>query len=167
MILKTLFWQSYFFSCIGINRDGERIDLGNYAHCLETDCICKSASETWDVQTSRTSKVTLQLRRGFYHDRYNDIAKVSFFIDVAIDRHPYTHTHTHTQTCVRLYILHLSFSVQNLSPRCICCLILLLAPILDFYYVNRISLLIWWLLQMLALLLIQVGCQQLYAFWYS
>ncbi|GMY26143.1 zinc finger MYND domain-containing protein 15 isoform X2 [Fagus crenata] len=57
------------------HRDGERIDLGNYAHCLETDCICKSAAETWDVETSRTSKVTLQLRRGFYHDRYNDIAK--------------------------------------------------------------------------------------------
>ncbi|XP_062159992.1 uncharacterized protein LOC133867285 isoform X1 [Alnus glutinosa] len=59
------------------NRDGERINLCNYAHCLETDCICKSLSEnlSWDVQTRRTSKVTLQLRRGFYHDRYKDIAK--------------------------------------------------------------------------------------------
>ncbi|KAM4109988.1 hypothetical protein ACJW30_03G159900 [Castanea mollissima] len=59
------------------HRDGERIDLGNYAHCLETDCICKSASEnlSWDVQTGRTSKVTLQLRRGLYHDCYHEIAK--------------------------------------------------------------------------------------------
>ncbi|KAB1207824.1 Zinc finger MYND domain-containing protein 15 [Morella rubra] len=59
------------------NRDGERINLCNYSHCFETDCICKSASETisWGVQTSRTSKVTLQLRKGFYHDRYRDIAK--------------------------------------------------------------------------------------------
>lgn len=89
-----------------MSRDGERIDLGNYAHCLETDCICKSASEnlSWDVQTSRTSKVTLQLRRGLYHDCYHEIAKVSFFFAVVIDRHPYTHT----QTYVKLNILHLS-----------------------------------------------------------
>lgn len=107
MILKTLLLTNiFFFSCIGISRDGERIDLGNYAHCLETDCICKSASEnlSWDAQTSRTSKVTLQLRRGLYHDCYHEIAKVSFFFAVVIDRHPYTHT----QTYVKLNILHLS-----------------------------------------------------------
>lgn len=65
-----------------MNRDGERIDLYNHAHCLETDCSCKSSSESMsmDVKTSRTSKVTLQLRNGLYHDRYRDIAEVSFLI---------------------------------------------------------------------------------------
>ncbi|KAG6654432.1 zinc finger MYND domain-containing protein 15 [Carya illinoinensis] len=62
---------------IPLNRDGESIDLCNHAHCLETDCSCKSSSESMsmDVKTSRTSKVTLQLRSGLYHDRYRDIAE--------------------------------------------------------------------------------------------
>lgn len=65
-----------------MNRDGERIDLCDYAHCLETDYSCKSssASMSMDVQTSWTSKVTLQLRSGFYHDRFREIAEVSFLI---------------------------------------------------------------------------------------
>lgn len=61
------------------HRDGERIELCNYAHCLDRDCICKSSSErvSWGVHTNETSAVTLQLRRGFYHERYTDIAKDS------------------------------------------------------------------------------------------
>ncbi|XP_050129777.1 uncharacterized protein LOC126606427 isoform X3 [Malus sylvestris] len=43
------------------------------------DCICKSSSKTvsGDVHTSEPSAVTLQLRSGFYHDRYMDITKDS------------------------------------------------------------------------------------------
>ncbi|KAM5566666.1 zinc finger MYND domain-containing protein 15 [Rosa sericea] len=58
------------------HRDGERIELCNYAHCLDRDCVCKSSIES-DVHTNETSAVTLQLRRGLYHERYTDIAKDS------------------------------------------------------------------------------------------
>lgn len=96
--MKTLLLTiSFFFFLHWVNnRDGERINLCNYAHCLEADCICKSSSEnlSWDVPTRRTAKVTLQLRRGFYHDRYRDIAKVSFLIYLSIDGHSHTHPHT-------------------------------------------------------------------------
>ena len=63
-----------------MDRDGEMVVLSNYAHCLDRDCICKSSSETVsrDVHTSEPSAVTLQLRSGFYHDRYMDITKVVF-----------------------------------------------------------------------------------------
>ncbi|KAJ4711195.1 zinc finger MYND domain-containing protein 15-like [Melia azedarach] len=62
------------------HRDGEKIDLCNYAHCSDSDCICKSSSEkfSWSACTVRSSSVTLQLHRGFYHERYRDIAKDSF-----------------------------------------------------------------------------------------
>lgn len=59
-------------------RDGEKIDLCSYAHCTDSDCICKSPSEELEcsVGTVRSSAVTLQLRKGFYNDRYRDIIKV-------------------------------------------------------------------------------------------
>ncbi|KAL5759693.1 hypothetical protein ACOSQ2_018531 [Xanthoceras sorbifolium] len=62
------------------HRDGEKINLCGYAHCNETDCICKSSSENfdWSLGTVGSSAVTLQLHKGFYHDRYKDIAKDSF-----------------------------------------------------------------------------------------
>ncbi|KAK9276272.1 hypothetical protein L1049_005803 [Liquidambar formosana] len=47
-------------------RDGERIDLYSFAHCIETDCMCRSSSENVSrgVGSGKTSAVTLQLRRG-------------------------------------------------------------------------------------------------------
>ncbi|BBG94136.1 zinc ion-binding protein [Prunus dulcis] len=69
------------------HRDGEMIELCNYAHCLDRDCVCKSSSETvsWDAHTSKPSTVTLQLRSGFYHDRYKDIAQVVYFLSLSMD----------------------------------------------------------------------------------
>ncbi|XP_061360820.1 uncharacterized protein LOC133304772 [Gastrolobium bilobum] len=55
-------------------RDGEKICISKYPCCNEVECVCKLASET---QTSITSALTLQLWRGFYHDRYRDIVKAS------------------------------------------------------------------------------------------
>lgn len=70
---------SFLFFCIWMNRDGERVDLYTYAHCIETDCMCKSSSGNtcWDVCSGRTSAVTLRLHKGFYHERFQDIVKVS------------------------------------------------------------------------------------------
>ncbi|XP_058080162.1 uncharacterized protein LOC131228497 isoform X2 [Magnolia sinica] len=58
-------------------RDGERINLYNYAHCVDADCTCKSAGENanWRVSNGRTSLVALQLWSGFYHDRCQEIVK--------------------------------------------------------------------------------------------
>lgn len=58
-----------------MNRDGEKINLWQYARCLKTDCFCKSSSDNL-CDNTKTLGITLQLRRGFYHDRYSDIAKV-------------------------------------------------------------------------------------------
>ncbi|KAF3431343.1 hypothetical protein FNV43_RR26074 [Rhamnella rubrinervis] len=56
------------------SRDGEKINLCQYAHCLKPDCFCKSPNDNlWDI--TETLGVTLRLRRGFYHERYRDIAK--------------------------------------------------------------------------------------------
>ncbi|EXB82663.1 Zinc finger MYND domain-containing protein 15 [Morus notabilis] len=61
------------------SRDGECITLCKYARCLSMDCVCKSSEcVSWDVHTSKTSIITLNLRKGFYHDRYRDMAKDSF-----------------------------------------------------------------------------------------
>ncbi|PON46555.1 Zinc finger, MYND-type [Parasponia andersonii] len=60
-------------------RDGERITLCRYARCLGTDCICKSIQDgDWGRQTSKSTTLVLNLRNGFYHDRYGDIVKDSF-----------------------------------------------------------------------------------------
>ncbi|KAJ8637788.1 hypothetical protein MRB53_012055 [Persea americana] len=61
-------------------RDGERINLCNYAHCLDLDCTCKSSSEnrSWGVSNSNATKVTLWFRKGYYHDCFRDIVKDSF-----------------------------------------------------------------------------------------
>ncbi|KNA17744.1 hypothetical protein SOVF_076090 [Spinacia oleracea] len=53
-------------------RDGEKINLHTYVHCDDRDCKCKVPSET----TSSTV-VTLQLFKGFYHDRFRDLIKDS------------------------------------------------------------------------------------------
>lgn len=63
-----------------VSRNGEIINLCSYAHCADADCICKSSSENFSSTTGmiKSSVVTLQLHKGFYHDCYGDIVKVSF-----------------------------------------------------------------------------------------
>ncbi|XP_021293589.1 zinc finger MYND domain-containing protein 15 isoform X1 [Herrania umbratica] len=62
------------------HRDGDKIDLYSYAHCIEKDCSCKSENESTScgIGTCISSAVTLQLHRGFYHDRFGDISENSF-----------------------------------------------------------------------------------------
>ncbi|KAF9614406.1 hypothetical protein IFM89_018551 [Coptis chinensis] len=59
------------------SRDGEKIDLCSYCHCLESGCTCNSASGKASQVSSndKISTVTLKLHRGFYHDRCKDIVK--------------------------------------------------------------------------------------------
>ncbi|XP_043705305.1 zinc finger MYND domain-containing protein 15 [Telopea speciosissima] len=61
-------------------RDGERIDLCRYARCTEIDCACKSSTENASLGVSNgiNSPVTLQLHKGFYHERHREIVKDSF-----------------------------------------------------------------------------------------
>ncbi|XP_077216967.1 zinc ion binding protein isoform X2 [Tasmannia lanceolata] len=59
-------------------REGERIKLYSYARCVDMGCACKSSSEkNGGVSNGGNSAVTLQLWKGFYHDRYRDIVKDS------------------------------------------------------------------------------------------
>ncbi|KAJ4961886.1 hypothetical protein NE237_021796 [Protea cynaroides] len=57
------------------SRDGERINLCSYARCTEIDCPCKSSTEnaSLEVSNARNSAVTLQLHKGFYHERYREM----------------------------------------------------------------------------------------------
>lgn len=56
------------------SRDGEKIDLGSYSHCLDKSCTCKLGSNKAGhvVSNGKTSGVTLKLHKGFYHDVYRD-----------------------------------------------------------------------------------------------
>lgn len=56
-------------------RNGERIELDQYAQCNETDCVCKS-SEKNAAPGASTLGVAIRLHAGYYHDRYKDLAKV-------------------------------------------------------------------------------------------
>ncbi|KAJ6313330.1 hypothetical protein OIU76_011100 [Salix suchowensis] len=58
-------------------RDGEKISLCSYAHCLDADCICNFSSENLSqiANTGKSTSVTLQLRSGFYHERYRELAE--------------------------------------------------------------------------------------------
>ncbi|KAG8663298.1 zinc finger MYND domain-containing protein 15 isoform X2 [Manihot esculenta] len=62
------------------HRDGQKIDLSSYAHCLDKDCICRSLNDNLNKMavTDKSSNVTLQLHRGYYHDRYRDFTEDSF-----------------------------------------------------------------------------------------
>ncbi|XP_027361341.1 zinc finger MYND domain-containing protein 15 isoform X2 [Abrus precatorius] len=62
------------------HRDGEKIHISKHPCCNELECECKLASEntSLETQTGITSALTLQLWKGFYHDRYEDIVKNSF-----------------------------------------------------------------------------------------
>ncbi|MBA0738780.1 hypothetical protein Gogos_012104 [Gossypium gossypioides] len=60
------------------HRDGDKIDLHCYAHCIEQDCDCRFRNENTSCSIGHTSSaVTLQLHRGYYHDRFLDISKDS------------------------------------------------------------------------------------------
>ncbi|KAJ6719531.1 ZINC ION BINDING PROTEIN [Salix purpurea] len=58
-------------------RDGEKISLCSYAHCLDADCICNFSSENLSqiANTGKSTSMTLQLRSGFYHERYRSLAE--------------------------------------------------------------------------------------------
>ncbi|KAF9606776.1 hypothetical protein IFM89_028152 [Coptis chinensis] len=62
-----------------MSRDGEKIDLCSYCHCLESGCTSNSASGKASQVSSndKISTVTLKLHRGFYDDRCKDIVKDS------------------------------------------------------------------------------------------
>jgi len=62
--------------CFPMTRDGEKIHISKYACCNEDECECKIAIENTFPGTKFGSAVTLQLWRGFYHDRCRDIVKV-------------------------------------------------------------------------------------------
>ncbi|KAF8378339.1 hypothetical protein HHK36_029678 [Tetracentron sinense] len=62
-------------------RDGERITLCSYPYCMEMDCTCRSSRDnnvSCGVSNGRNTTVTLQLHKGFYHERFREIVKGSF-----------------------------------------------------------------------------------------
>ncbi|KAJ8569862.1 hypothetical protein K7X08_006439 [Anisodus acutangulus] len=60
-------------------RNGERIELHDYAHCTETNCKCKCLTESFGPTSlqSGSSAITLKLHAGYYHDCYKDLMKGS------------------------------------------------------------------------------------------
>ncbi|KAL3337082.1 hypothetical protein AABB24_029641 [Solanum stoloniferum] len=58
-------------------RNGERIELRDYAHCTETNCKCKCSAESFGPTSLQSgySAVTLKLHNGYYHDCYKDLMK--------------------------------------------------------------------------------------------
>ncbi|KAM7260776.1 hypothetical protein ACFE04_026251 [Oxalis oulophora] len=73
-------WDLESLLCPCRGRNGEEINISNYARCNDTHCSCKSSNETMRQfqKDGRTSAVQLRLRRGLYHELYNDITKYSF-----------------------------------------------------------------------------------------
>ncbi|KEH27775.1 hypothetical protein MTR_5g036455 [Medicago truncatula] len=62
------------YDCIGEKGIVREISMTAYPCYIEAKCVCKLATENVRV----TSALTLQLWRGFYHDRYKDIVEDSF-----------------------------------------------------------------------------------------
>ncbi|KAJ8569861.1 hypothetical protein K7X08_006438 [Anisodus acutangulus] len=60
-------------------RNGERIELRDYAHCTETNCKCKFSTESFGPTSlqSGSSAINLKLHAGYYHDCYKDLMKGS------------------------------------------------------------------------------------------
>lgn len=77
LYVGTILMNRYLYVHL-LNRDGEIISLCGYAPCMEEDCDCKCSNEI--LKPGNKSAVSLQLYRGFYHDRYSDIAKVPFSV---------------------------------------------------------------------------------------
>ncbi|GAA0156224.1 hypothetical protein LIER_13764 [Lithospermum erythrorhizon] len=61
------------------DRDGEVIDLHNYAKCIDTVCPCKLTSRGVFPKASpgEAPRIRLRLHSGYYHDLYWDISKDS------------------------------------------------------------------------------------------
>nr|XP_019705377.1 uncharacterized protein LOC105042930 isoform X2 [Elaeis guineensis] len=61
-------------------RDGMTFELCKYVNCSEESCPCRSSciDSGTGGSNGQTSKVTLKLHKGFYHDRYIDIIKDSY-----------------------------------------------------------------------------------------
>lgn len=59
-------------------RNGERIELRDYAHCTETNCQCNCSTESFGPTSlsSGSSAIKLKLHAGYYHDCYENIIKV-------------------------------------------------------------------------------------------
>ncbi|XP_009605575.1 uncharacterized protein [Nicotiana tomentosiformis] len=60
-------------------RNGERIELHDYAHCTETNYKCKCSTENFGPTSlsSGSSAIKLKLHAGYYHDCYENIIKGS------------------------------------------------------------------------------------------
>ncbi|XP_055810211.1 uncharacterized protein LOC129880274 isoform X2 [Solanum dulcamara] len=58
-------------------RNGERIELRDYAHCTETNCKCTCPTKSFGPMSlqSGSSGITLTLHSGYYHGCYNDLMK--------------------------------------------------------------------------------------------
>ncbi|XP_010552626.1 PREDICTED: zinc finger MYND domain-containing protein 15 [Tarenaya hassleriana] len=61
---------------VPLYRDGEKISLCSFAPCVEENCCCKYSGEMLK-NNEESEPVSLRLHRGFYHDRYKDLAKDS------------------------------------------------------------------------------------------
>ncbi|KAI3720277.1 hypothetical protein L6452_21190 [Arctium lappa] len=59
------------------DRDGETISLYSYAHCVETNCSCKSGKGEFSSHTAtdKSAAITIRLHSGCYHDRYRELTK--------------------------------------------------------------------------------------------
>lgn len=68
-----------FLFALLVNRDGEMISLSRYSPCMEEECECNYSSGIPNPgkESAWSSAVSLQFHRGFYHDRYSDVTKVS------------------------------------------------------------------------------------------
>ncbi|XP_023732215.3 uncharacterized protein LOC111880033 isoform X1 [Lactuca sativa] len=67
------------------DRDGETITLCSYAHCIESNCSCKSVKGEFNSHTAsdKSSSITINLHSGLYHNRYSDLTK-EFIPDLII-----------------------------------------------------------------------------------
>ncbi|XP_016457860.2 uncharacterized protein LOC107781639 isoform X1 [Nicotiana tabacum] len=61
------------------DRNGERIELRDYAHCTETNCQCNCSTESFGPTSlsSGSSAIKLKLHAGYYHDCYKNLIKGS------------------------------------------------------------------------------------------
>ncbi|XP_065860952.1 uncharacterized protein [Euphorbia lathyris] len=63
------------------NWDGQKVHLHSYAQCSDTECPCRHSSKNVNsntvTNTDKSSKVTIQFHRGYYHDCYRDLMQAS------------------------------------------------------------------------------------------
>ncbi|XP_078438857.1 zinc ion binding protein isoform X3 [Wolffia australiana] len=59
-------------------RDNEKMTLRKYARCSEDGCACNTTIFSGHQGSGASScSVTLRLRKGFYHERFNEVVEVS------------------------------------------------------------------------------------------